>query len=215
MTDFVLMDAISCLDLDLLEKHLKQKERLKIKKKRRVRTIQWTSIAACMFVFVIMSVVIYILKHPNLEGPSTYYYLGDTVENSKGSLTLVSIDDDAQQVTFYFVKKSCSKQYVLMRGHCITDEFVEDGVSIGYTIKGYDFISPYDWYRSNHGYEVIDDMLMITVNGVKTNAMPTEKGAYEIVIDYSKCSEFLDYIEPMMEIHGFGPFVIDKNYFGE
>ena len=208
-------DAISCLEADLLEEHLKQKERLKAKKKRRILAIKLASLAACMCIVATMSLVIYILKHPNLEGPSTYYYPGDTVENNRGSLTLVNIDNDAQQVTFCLVKEHSFRQYVLMRGYCITDEFIENGVSVGYTIKYYDFISPYDRYQSEHGYEVIDDMLTITVNEVKMRGLPTEKGTYEIVIDYSKCSEFLDYVEPMVEISGWGRFVIDKNFFGE
>ena len=98
-----------------------------------------------------------------------------------------------------------------MRGYCITGEYVgTDGVAY-HTVKNYDIVSQYDWYRSDRRYEVIDDMLIITVNGEVTNALPKEKGTYEIIIDYSRLSEYLDCIDPIMEISGFdGGFRVDS-----
>ena len=95
-----------------------------------------------------------------------------------------------------------------MRGFRVTGDFVgEDGIAYQ-TIKNYDVISQYYRYKSDRRYEVIDDLLIITVNGKQTNDLPTEKGTYEIVIDYSRWYEYLDYVNHWIEINEFGLFVL-------
>ena len=208
MKEYFLMDAVSHLDAEVIENYQKYKNLLKARKKIKKTVVRWTAMAACLSIFTFMLVSISIIYEPNMEGPNTYYHLGDTIENNKGSLTLLSVDNDAQQATFYFVKKSHSKQYVLMRGFCVTGEFVGDDGAAYQTLKNYDIISQYDRYKSDRRYEIIDDMLIITVNGKQTNALPTEKGTYEIVIDYSRWSEYLDHINSTIEINGFGSFFL-------
>lgn len=208
MREDFLMDAVSHLDTEVIENYHKYKNRLTVRKKRKKTIMKRTAMAACFSMFFLIAVAITILYEPHPEGPPIHYHSGDTVENNKGSLTLLSIDTDAQQATFYFVKKTRSKQYVLMRGFRVTGDFVgEDGIAYQ-TVKNYDVISQYDRYKSDRRYEVIDDLLIITVNGKQTNALPTEKGTYEIVIDYSRWSEYLDHVNQSIEINGFGLFLL-------
>lgn len=218
MNEFVLIDAISYLDADLLEKHLEQKEKLKAKakSKKRVRIMRWSAIAACICVFVVASVII--MPHLNdllLENPNNLHFQGDVVETEKGTLTLTHVNTATQQISFQFSKDDNSVQYVVFNGYCVVNEWVgDDGVPYQ-DVKHYDIISQYDGYQSDNGNEIIDDMLIIIVNGQETNMLPNEKGTYEITIDYSKLLECLDHIEPVIEVSGFGKFVIDSSYFGK
>ena len=41
---------------------------------------------------------------------------------------------------------------------------------------------------------------IIMVNGEKVDTIPTAPWAYEITIDYSELYEFLDYVEPVVEV---------------
>ena len=105
MREDFLMDAVSHLDTEVIENYHKYKNRLTVRKKRKKTIMKRTAMAACFSMFFLIAVAITILYEPHPEGPPTHYHSGDTVENNKGSLTLLSIDTDAQQATFYFVKK--------------------------------------------------------------------------------------------------------------
>ena len=79
MTIEKLGDAITELDSDILDRYFIMKQSFSEKKKPNMRTwVKWASLAACLCLIITASIAIlpYIVK-PNLEGPATYYYVGD------------------------------------------------------------------------------------------------------------------------------------------
>ena len=62
---------------------------------------------------------------------------------------------------------------------------------------------------------LINDALVITVNGVETNVLPTEPGTYEISVYYGELYNRLDVVHTDVEILGFGHFMIDCEGFEE
>jgi len=215
MKQFVLDDAISCLDADLLATHLKLKEKYQRRKANYSRRIvKWSALVACVVLFVMVgTVLIPIINNPPLEGPHTYYYQGDVVNSKNGCLTLTSVDIEAKTVTFHLIKEKKCDSYVMFTGYSIVNEWIgEDGVTYQ-DVKHYDMISHYDGYKSDNGYEILEDLLIISVNAEIVNELPIDKGEYEIVIDFSRVSNHVDYIRPVVEVSGFGSFVIYSEYF--
>ena len=79
-------------------------------------------------------------------------------------------------------------------------------------VQQYHIITKYDGYdKAAENHIVKDDKLIITVNGEKVDTLPTAPGTYEIAIDYSELYEFLDYVEPIVEVYSFGSFVISAD----
>lgn len=92
MNDFLLIDAISCLDSDLLEKHLCYKKlntKQAIKKRRLI--FRWFTVAACICIVVATSII---TLSPFIEDILTgetrdVYFEGETMKASGIEITLV------------------------------------------------------------------------------------------------------------------------------
>lgn len=212
MNNNTLIDAIGCLDTDLIEAHLKEKEFRMKKSINYHRTIVvWAALITCLCMFTAISVsIMYIQNNPPLEGPNTYYYQGDKVENSLGTITLINVDNTNKKATFHLIKQDNSLLYVKLTGYCVIGEFVgTDGISYQ-QVKHFDFISKYDSYKSNNEYEVINNLIAISFNEHTYSSMPSNKGEYEILIDYSALTDYVDYIRPIIEVSGFGRFMVES-----
>ena len=218
MTIEKLSDAITELDSDILDRYFIMKQSLAEKKKPRKRAlVKWASLAACLCLIITASIIIlpYIVEPP-LEGPYTYYYVGDIVESSLGTVTFENNNTSEGKCTFILEKKTNDPICFAFRGHTILREYLEENGAVLQEAQHYHIITPYDNYKeaaSNH--IVVDDKLNITVNGEQVDNIPTAPGTYEITIDYSELDNVLDRVEPAVYVIGFGTFIIDKSAFGE
>ena len=181
----------------------------KVQKKEKNTWVKWASLAACLCLIITASVIIlpYIVK-PNLEGPATYYYVGDTVESKLGKLTFVENDLYARKCTFTLEKNTKEPICFIFKGHVVLREYLDENDTLLQEVQTYHFITPYDKYKgAAPNYIVVDDKLIITVNGERVGNIPIEPGVYKITIDYSELYELLDHMAHDVEVYPFGEFV--------
>lgn len=98
MNKDIMIDAITCLDADIVENYQKYKDRLKARRSRRIRSAKWAAAAACM-VIVLCAVPIARLIFGGSHGgaPVSVEYPGvyeAHVQMKRGTL-LETLDDTA------------------------------------------------------------------------------------------------------------------------
>ena len=215
MTQEKLIDAITDLDSDILNRYFDMKADLAAKKKPRKRTwVKWASMAACFCLIIVASIMVIpnILNDPN-ENADKITLQGVTVNSSIGQLTLTESNIENNQCTFTLIKENNKPIYICFRGFSILETYTDENGVEHKKVQQYHIITPYDNYdNAAENHIVKDDKLIITVNGEKVDALPTAPGTYEIEIDYSELYEFLDYVEPAIEAYSFGSFVISDDF---
>ena len=190
----------------------------KMQKKKSRTWVKWASLAACLCLVITASIVILpSILDDIFSGEAAYiHFEGETVKNEKGSLTLIQENPTEYKCTFILEKTSNAPICFAFRGHTVSREYLDENGVVLQEVQHYHIITPYDNYKeaaSNH--IVVDDKLIITVNGEQVDNIPTAPGTYEITIDYSKLDGFLDRIDPAVDIIGFGTFSLDKAVYGE
>ena len=144
----------------------------------------------------------------DLEKPMVVHLVDSTVESSAGTLTYHTDNFSEHTMGFTLVKKSDLDMYITFGGCNIIEEWTdEEGTH--QEVEEYIVISPYSDYEPQPNRTVINDGLVITVNGVEVNALPSEPGTYEISIYYGELYNRLDVVYTEVEILGFGHFMID------
>lgn len=210
MNNYIVIDAISNIDDDLLAQHLKK--RLELKNKEKKIFVKWSALAACMcFVIAISCMLVPIIQNYMTEAETVKgYSIGKTVENKYGALTLIESDVVNKTCMFTLVKKNNTPIYFKFGGVVIKEEYTdEQGVSHK-KIQMVDVITHYDGYEPEHGHKVIDVNLLINVNGELVDSIPTAPGEYEIKIDYSELYNSLYAVEDVVEVLGFGNFFLEQ-----
>lgn len=219
MNNFLLDDAISCLDSELLEAHLKAKKNNRIRKaKHHWRAFKLIAAVACVCLVITSTILIL----PNIneifhgEVNQKIYFEGETVKTKTFNLSMINVDQESGVCTFELENKTNKHggMFLIFNGWIATGEFIDEHGVLCYYTDDYDVITPYPDYVSNTGYIVVDNLLKITVNGDETDTIPTEKGKYIIEIDYSEMYATMDYVEPMVSVNGMAYFVFDKELFG-
>ena len=215
MTQEKLIDAITDLDSDILNRYFDMKADLAAKKKPKKRTwVKWASMAACLCLIIVASIMVIpnILNDPN-ENADKITMQGVTVNSSIGQLTLTESNIENNQCTFTLIKENNKPIYICFRGFSILETYTDENGVEHKKVQQYHIITPYDNYdNAAENHIVKDDKLIITVNGEKVDALPTAPGTYEIEIGYSELYEFLDYVEPAIEAYSFGSFVISDDF---
>ncbi len=210
MTDMNIYRAIGGLDPDLIEKAAPGE---RAQKKKTNTWLKWVSLAACLSVFAaaIIPLIIQINDH-NVEPEGfSVHFVGEEVESAYFVVELTSTYPEEMKCTFTLIKKNNEPIWFCIEGDVYLDEFTdENGVSMK-NFQRYHLITPYDNYReaaSNH--IVLDNKLMITVNGKRVDSIPTAPGEYTVTLDYSAAAELLDNYSPFVKIKSFdGGFQLD------
>lgn len=214
MNKYLVADAISYLDADLLTEHLKKKEKLKNRSNSGKKTsiLKWSGIAACLCVVVVIGIIL-IPMMQNLwteGGTENFYSLGKTVENEYGALTLVDRDFDNKTCTFTFVKKTDDPICFKFGGVIIKEQYTDENGETQQKIQVVDVVSNSEGYKPENGHKVMDVSLKIKVNGNDVETIPTAPGEYEIVIDYSNLYGALYRVDNAVYVIGFGKFHLDN-----
>ena len=214
MNKYLVADAISYLDADLLTEHLKKKEKLKNRSNSGKKTsiLKWSGIAACLCVVVVIGIIL-IPMMQNLwteGGTENFYSLGKTVENEYGALTLVDRDFDNKTCTFTFVKKTDDHICFKFGGAIIKEQYTDENGETHQKIQAVDVVSNSEGYIPEDGHKVMDVALKIKVNGNDVETIPTVPGEYEIVIDYSSLYDSLYRVDNVVKVIGFGNFHLDN-----
>lgn len=198
------------IDDDILERSEVNKKRLPYAWKK------WGAIAACLCILVIgvISLVRYGIGNIGLQKPKVVYMVGKTVETSSGTLTYHTDNFSEHMMGFTLVKKNDLEMYISFDGHIVKREWT-DGENIYHEIEEYVAMSPYSDYEEQPKRTLIKDALIITVNGVETNVLPSEPGTYEISVYYGELYNRLDVVNKDVDILGFGSFWIDSERFEE
>ncbi len=192
MTQEKLIDAITDLDSDILNRYFDMKADLASKKKPKKRTwIKWASMAAACFCLVLVVSVVFFKGEQTPNAPSaeyigytatsSFYYDGDVCNSKIASIAHKGFDDTS--ITLFINKKTNDPLVFAFRG----------------------------WQSPNS--EVITNTvadLIIYVNGEKADQMPTTPGKYEVRIDYSNFVSKCDEIDVMMYISDFGYFSLNS-----
>ena len=215
MTQEKLIDAITDLDSDILNRYFDMKADLAAKKKPKKRTwVKWASMAACFCLIIVATIMVVpnMLNNPN-ENADKITRQGVTVNSSIGQLTLTESNIENNQCTFTLIKENNKPIYICFRGFSILETYTgENGVEHK-KVQQYHIVTPYDNYeKAAENHIVLDNKLSISVNGKKADKLPTAPGTYEITIDYSELYEFLDHVEPAVEAYSFGSFVISDDF---
>ncbi len=220
MNTIMMIDAFSNLDDDLVEKHFKAKEALKMKKanKNKSMWIKWGSVAACFCLILVIGIV----AIPKLFDSGESYNPGETVKihqlgkavtSEYGTITLTESNTKDGKCRFVFEKTTEDIFGFGMRGYIVESRYTdENGVEKVNPIQ-YHIITPYEKYSAENevasNHIVKDDMLKIIVNGQEVNELPTSPGTYDIVVDYSSIVDFLDNVSYQIQVFGFnGWFVL-------
>ena len=215
MTQEKLIDAITDLDSDILNRYFDMKADLSAKKKPKKRTwVKWASVAACFCLIIVASILVIpnILNDPN-ENADKITMQGVTVNSSIGQLTLTESNIENNQCTFTLIKENNKPIYICFRGFSILETYTDENGVEHKKVQQYHIVTPYDNYeKAAENHIIKDDKLIITVNGEKVDTLPTAPGTYEITIDYSELYEFLDHVEPAVEVYSFGSFVISDDF---
>ena len=197
------------IDDDILERSEANKKRLSYTWKK------WGAIAACLCVLVIGARSI--LNNQSgigMESQMVVRLVGSVVENKAGTLTYHTDNYSEHVMEFTLVKKNDIEMYIRFDGHVIKDEW-EDEDGLHHEVEEYVAMSAYADYEQQPNRTLINDALVITVNGVETNVLPTEPGTYEISVYYGELYNRLDVVQRDVEILGFGHFMIDCEGFEE
>ena len=215
MTQEKLIDAITDLDSDILNRYFDMKADLAAKKKPKKRTwVKWASMAACFCLIIVASIMVIpnILNNPN-ENADKITMQGVTFNSSIGQLTLTESNIENNQCTFTLIKENNKPIYICFRGFSILETYTDENGVERKKVQQYHIITPYDNYeKAAENHIVLDNKLSISVNGKKADKLPTAPGTYEITIDYSELYEFLDHVEPAVEAYSFGSFVISDDF---
>lgn len=174
--------------------------------------IKSVSLAACLCLIVIASVII-IQKIWNnqVENADKITSQGVAVNSSVGSLTLIDNNSAESKCTFTLTKENDKAIYFCFRGFSVLNTYTDENGIERKEVQQYHIITPYNGYdKAAENHIVIDDKLIITVNSETVDSIPTAQGTYEITIDYSVLYEFLDYVEPTVEVYSFGSFAIES-----
>ena len=216
MNQFVLDDAISCLDADLLATHLKLKEKYQRRKANHsYRIVKWSALAACFCLLLVSSLIILPNMDDILHGEmQRMYFEGETMKSKDAEVTLVEADSELGVCTFEVNKKNNADMYFIFNGWISIYEWIGDDGILYLDSEDYDIITPYSEYVSKNGYIVIDNVLKITVNGQEMDCIPSEAGRYTIVIDYSQMFEIMDHVEPKVSVNGKADFALDNDIYG-
>ncbi len=207
MNKDIFMDAVGYLDVDILAQHLQQKDRLRHRPKRKTHVWKWSAIAASICVVIALGALM-IPYIQDIIGSETlrYYYVGATVQNSAGSLTFHSVDTENHTCSFTLVKEKDSQIYFKFGGFIVTEEWTDEQGVGRQKVQLYDVVTPFENYKPDNGYEVLDAELVITVNGNIVEKIPNEAGEYEITIDYGALYATLDHVDDVVEVYDFGMF---------
>ena len=215
MTQEKLIDAITDLDSDILNRYFDMKADLAAKKKPKKRTwVKWASLAACFCLIIVATIMVVpnMLNNPN-ENADKITLQGVTVNSSIGQLTLTESNIENNQCTFTLIKENNKPIYICFRGFSILETYNDENGVEHKKVQQYHIVTPYDNYeKAAENHIIKDDKLIITVNGEKVDTLPTAPGTYEITIDYSELYEFLDFVEPVVEAYSFGSFVISDDF---
>ena len=118
MNQFVLDDAISCLDADLLATHLKLKEKYQRRKANHsYRIVKWSALAACFCLLLVSSLIILPNMDDILHGEmQRMYFEGETMKSKDAEVTLVEADYELGVCTFEVNKKNNADMYFIFNG---------------------------------------------------------------------------------------------------
>ena len=217
MTQDKFTDAITELDSDILERYIRMKNTLAEKKKPKQRAwLKWASLAACLCIIITASIVILpSIIDDRFSVETNYIHFEDEAVKGKcGTITLTEENLTEYKCTFILEKTNDKPICFAFRGYTVLREYLDENGAVLQEVQNYHIITPYDNYKeaaSNH--IVVDDKLIITVNGVQMDNIPTAPGTYEITIDYSELDNLLDRFEPFVDVIGFGTFVLDKELY--
>lgn len=215
MTNTNLLQAIGRIDPKLIADAAPDVPQ---KKSANKTWIKWASLAACLCLIITASIVILPSVIDDIFPGETDYihFVGEAVKTEYGTLTLTEENPAEYKCTFILEKNNDTPICFAFRGHTVLREYLDENGAILQEVQNYHIITPYDNYKeaaSNH--IVVNDKLIITVNGEPVDNIPTAPGTYEITIDYSELDDILDHIEPAVDVIGFGTFSIDKSAYGE
>ena len=221
MTQDKFTDAITELDSDILERYVRMKNTLAEKKKPKQRAgVKWASLAACLCLIITASIVVLPSIIDDIftgTGESNFIHFADeAVKGECGTITLTEENLTEYKCTFILEKTNDKPICFAFRGYTVLREYLDENGAVLQEVQNYHIITPYDNYKEaaiNH--IVVDDKLIVTVNGVQMDNIPTAPGTYEITIDYSELENILDRFEPFVDVVGFGTFVLDNELYGK
>lgn len=195
------------IDDDILERsEVTKKNSMYIWKK-------WGVIAACVCI-VVIGVINISHKWGDMSAPLVIHLVNSVVESSAGTLTYHTDDFDKYTMEFTLEKTNDLEIYVLFTGHNILKEWT-DADGLHYEVEEYLIISPYSDFEEQANRTIINDALVITVDGIEVKELPKEPGIYEVSIYYGELYNRLDVVDTDVEILGFGHFMINCEEFEE
>ena len=121
MTQEKLIDAITDLDSDILNRYFDMKADLAAKKKPKKRTwVKWASMAACFCLIITASVMIIpSFLNNQIENADKITLPGVSVDSSVGNLTLTNNNLAESKCTFTLVKENDKAIYFCFRGFSV------------------------------------------------------------------------------------------------
>ena len=185
MNNYLIMDAISYLDEDLLANHLKKKDKLRNKLKRKVNILKWYAVAACLSICLIAIIIINTIPTNNttdIEYGYTQehrlYYKGDKSISEYGVIEFIDSDDSS--ITIQFEKTTSDYVYATLCGYDVNPTTNTQKVYLGTTFSN----------------KLASDF-------------PKEAGQYTIRIEYSNLKNSCEQLDVGIYIAGFDYFVIN------
>ena len=198
------MDAISYLDEDLLANHLKKKDKLRNKLKRKVNILKWYAVAACLSICLIAIIIINTIPTNNttdIEYGYTQehrlYYKGDKSISEYGVIEFIDSDDSS--ITIQFEKTTSDYVYATLCGYDVNPTTNTQKVYLGTTFSKAQVTDA----------KIINDGIQLFVDDKLASDFPKEAGQYTIRIEYSNLKNSCEQLDVGIYIAGFDYFVIN------
>ncbi len=205
MTQEKLINAITNLDSDILDRYFIMKTDLVKKKKSKKHTwIKWASLAACfciMFISMIFLIPYEPETAPNIQYGYTkeyrLYYKGNKSISKYGTIEFIDFDDNS--ITLQFEKTTSDYVYATLRGYGIDPSSNTERVYFGTTFSKLQVTEA----------GIINNGIELFVDNKLASDFPKEAGRYTIRIEYGNLKESCKQLDFGIFISGFGYFVIN------
>lgn len=213
MNNYLIMDAISCLDTDLLADHLKIKNELRMSKKTlKISMHKWCLpiVASLSLFLVIVMVILNNMGFLNSEDSpigeygytanASFYYCGDVSASELGTIKYLKHDDNS--VTLLINKITDDYLYATLYGYTENKQTNDYIVYCATTKTDYE----------DELVVLVENGIKIHVNGELVSNLPQKKGEYEVKIVFDELKNKCERLGTGIFINGFDYFVVNPLY---
>ncbi len=224
-----LLDAISGIDADILEEHLKMKEKAK-QKTHRSPWFKASAIAACLCLILTVSLLINQILFIPPEDTGRTLPPENTLGSDISAPNITVIDDNFYDAVFselcfydgdeafsmygFITHMGYGENSIFLKIEKLTDgqvSFNIHGEKKGETLTYWGYFPEKDENYNIEDRYTVPNAFEVFVNGEKVSEIPSEPGIYDVEIRFSVIKNACDTLDPYIDI-SFEHHFVDYNF---